>query len=144
MKCQLAVAAIAMYAIAALAQTPDSPLVAAARYGAAARRKAALEGRVIVTNDMLKSNRILSTSSGQAEVAPYVPPAMPASMPARSTASAPSTTPSAGYVSQTVSDPRLPRESNNGGMTNTMPSAVAATSVAPGSSQNPGVYRPPQ
>jgi hypothetical protein len=144
MKCQLTAAAIAMYAIAAVAQTPDSPLVAAARYGAAARRKAALEGRVIVTNDMLKSNRILSTSSGQAEVAPYAPPAMPPSMPGRTAASAPTAQPPVGYAAQTASDPRLPRESNNGAMNNTMPSAVAATSVAPGSAQNPGVYRPPQ
>jgi hypothetical protein len=140
--------AIVMYAIAAISQTTDSPLVAAARRGADARRRAALAGTVVYTNDMIaRSKGALSTTSSQAAVGnamsaaqsmnygygygSVAPPPVSAPPPATDV-----------YAAQAAADPTLPRVSNNSGTTNTMPQEAGPTSAGPMQSGSP--YRPPQ
>ena len=134
----VAVTAILLFATAASSQTADSPLVAAAKRGAEARRKAALAGTVVYTNDMVeKSTRTLSTTNSQAAVAPLPQSAAPA--PAAAASNKP-VVPRA-YATQTASDPRLPRAATSGDANTTMPREVQATSAPPAASQS---YRPPQ
>jgi len=131
MKHHVVLTAVLMYATVALSPTADSPLVAAAKRGFEVRMRAAQEGRIVYTNDMVaRSTRALSTSSGGAAIPAYVPSAYGAT--AAGPASAPERAPVGdAYAAQTASNPRLPQMSNNYGVNSTTPRAASATSSAP-------------
>ena len=127
----VALTAVLMFATVALSQTADSPLVAAAKHGFEVRQRAALEGRLVYTNDMVaRSTRALSTSSGGAAIPAYVPSNYGATAAGPVAASERAPVHDA-YAAQTASNPRLPQMSNNYGVRPTTPQAAAPTSSAP-------------